>query len=104
MTAIGPGSKVRCVKDDWEPVDYATPKIGFVCTVLSAVRTGEVMLPGWCLAGRDYLTLVEYGYDKFFATECFIPLGGDAEIEKLRKIAENPVSAPPLRVPGGVYV
>ena len=98
MTAIGPGSRVKCICADWTPGSTCTPlpTVGSIWTVAHIYRAGSLLL-GFPLA-KDFLAFV--GREKhLFVADYFVPLDGDAEMEKLRKIAKDP--AP--RVSGGVY-
>ena len=98
MTAIGPGMRVVCIKEDWKPSVYASstwgPKIGSKWTVNWMSTRGEFVAIGFA---------EWHNQEECFAADHFRPLDGDAEIERLRAIVANPVRiGAPKREPAEV--
>ena len=90
MSAIGKGSRVRCIKRGAWASGYG-PKLGDVCVVEDV----------WKHCGEAVVGLVGYsaehtGFDgtKYLGWEArhFVPIDGDAEIERLRAAIKHPAN------------
>ena len=102
MTAIGPGTRVKCIRSDAIPWKFVLtgglspgPRFGSVWVVKNLVEWppfGTMLyLTGWM------------DEDQCFAASNFRPLDGDAEIERLRAIAASPTRiGAPKREPAEV--
>lgn len=77
MTALGPGVRVKCIRDDGDdhPVSNGSfPAIGSVWTVDEMVEDDE---------GDQAFTLVEWADDDCFYATHFVPLDGAEDISAL---------------------
>jgi hypothetical protein len=95
MTSLGPRAKVKCIMPDGYPYvsqrsgePRCGPSYGSLWTVLG--------IDEWC--GEIYVQLAEWGNADHFKARYFIPLDGNAEIEKLRALAA--LAARPALIPG----
>ena len=83
MTAIGPGTRVKCITDFRLVDSYPNPEIGKIYRVSAIVPSRSFP------QGEPLLSFSEFpdsAYDPIF----FRPLDGDAEIERLRAILTKP--------------
>jgi hypothetical protein len=84
MTAIGPGTRVKCIAgQDWQREKgrlHPGPSIGSVWTVARLVS----------YEGQDFFCLAEWPDKTAFVSVRFVPLDGGKELERLREIAKAP--------------